>query len=98
MRGTPKVGSEPPIVLHVSDGTPMVLHDGLMWTVRRLMPVECERLQGFPDGWTDIPWRGKDHAPDGPRYKAIGNSMCTQVMEWIGKRIADAAVARVEAR
>ena len=62
------------------------------------MPVECERLQGFPGGWTDIPWHGKDHAPDGPRYKAIGNSMCVQVMRWIGGRIADAAVACAEAR
>ena len=38
------------------------------YIVRRLTPSECARLQGFPDGWTDIPWRGKDHAPDGPRY------------------------------
>lgn len=44
-------------------------------TVRRLTPLECERLQGFPDGWTDIPWKGKKHAPDSPRYKALGNSM-----------------------
>ena len=87
MSGTLKVGGEPPIVLHVSDDTPTVLYDGLLWTVRRLMPVECERLQGFPDGWTDIPWRGKDHAPDGPRYKAIGNSMAVPVMRWIGERI-----------
>mgnify|MGYP000129478569 CR=1 FL=1 len=58
------------------------------WRVRRLMPVECERLQGFPDGFTDIPWRGKDHAPDGRRYKALGNSMAVNVMEWIGRRIA----------
>ncbi|MGL5173066.1 MAG: DNA cytosine methyltransferase [Olsenella sp.] len=98
MCGTLKVGGEPPIVLHVSNDTPMVLYDGLLWTVRRLMPIECERLQGFTDGWTDIPWRGKDHAPDGPRYKAIGNSMCVQVMRWIGERIADAAVACVAAR
>ena len=98
MCGTLKVGGEPPIVVYVSDGTPMVLYDGLMWSVRRLMPVECERLQGFPDGWTDIPWRGKDSAPDGPRYKALGNSMAVPVMRWIGKRIADAAVACVEAR
>jgi DNA (cytosine-5)-methyltransferase 1 len=55
--------------------------------VRRLTPVECERLQGFPDGWTDIPWRGKDHAPDGPRYKALGNSMAVPVMRWLGERV-----------
>ena len=61
--------------------------DGLQ--VRRLMPVECERLQGFPSGHTQIPWRGKPAAdcPDGPRYKAIGNSMAVPVMRWIGERI-----------
>ena len=57
------------------------------WAVRRLTPTECERLQGFPDGWTDIPWRGKDHAPDGPRYKALGNSFAVNVIQWIGIRI-----------
>ena len=57
------------------------------WAVRRLTPTECERLQGFPDGWTDIPWRGKPGAPDGPRYKALGNSMAVNVMRWIGRRI-----------
>ena len=51
--------------------------------IRRLTPLECERLQGFPDGWTDIPWRGREHAPDGPRYKALGNSMAVPVMRWI---------------
>ena len=56
--------------------------------VRRLTPLECERLQGFPDNWTDIPCKGKDHPPDGPRYKAIGNSMAVPVMRWIGERIA----------
>ncbi|EBY9021142.1 Dam family site-specific DNA-(adenine-N6)-methyltransferase [Salmonella enterica subsp. enterica serovar Oslo] len=58
--------------------------------VRRLTPVECERLQGFPDNHTLISWRGKDAAdcPDGPRYKAIGNSMAVPVMRWIGERIA----------
>jgi DNA (cytosine-5)-methyltransferase 1 len=51
--------------------------------VRRLTPTECERLQGFPDGWTDI----LRNTPDGPRYKAIGNSMAVPVMRWIGSRI-----------
>jgi DNA (cytosine-5)-methyltransferase 1 len=55
--------------------------------VRRLTPVECERLQGFPDGWTDIRPNGKD-TPDSPRYKALGNSMAVPVMRWIGMRIA----------
>ncbi len=58
--------------------------------VRRLTPRECERLQGMPDDWTRIPYRGKpaDDCPDGPRYKAIGNSMAVPVMRWIGERIA----------
>ena len=57
--------------------------------VRRLTPTECERLQGFPDGWTAIPWRGKPahECPDGPRYRAIGNSMAVPVIKWIGQRI-----------
>lgn len=60
--------------------------------VRRLMPVECERLQGFPDNHTQISWRGKEatECPDGPRYRAIGNSMAVPVMRWIGERIASA--------
>lgn len=58
--------------------------------VRRLMPMECERLQGFPDDWTRIPYRGKpaEECPDGPRYKAIGNSFAVPVVRWIGERIA----------
>ncbi len=55
--------------------------------VRRLTPEECEALQGFPRGWTAIPYRGKP-AADGPRYKALGNSMAVPVMRWIGERIA----------
>ena len=57
--------------------------------VRRLTPTECERLQGFPDGYTAIPWKKKsaDQCPDGPRYKALGNSMAVPVMKWIGERI-----------
>ena len=55
--------------------------------VRRLTPTECERLQGFPDNYTNIPWRKKDESPDGPRYKALGNSMAVPVMNWIGKKI-----------
>lgn len=56
------------------------------YILRRLMPLECERLQGFPDGWTDIEYKGKP-APDTLRYKAIGNSMAVNVMKWIGERI-----------
>jgi DNA (cytosine-5)-methyltransferase 1 len=58
--------------------------------VRRLTPVETERLQGFPDNWSRISWKGKPETecPDGPRYKACGNSMAVPVMRWIGERIA----------
>lgn len=55
--------------------------------VRRLTPVECERLQGFPDNYTNIPWRKKDESPDGPRYKALGNSWAVPNVRWIGQRI-----------
>lgn len=56
------------------------------WRVRRLVPEECEALQGFPRGYSAIPYRGKP-AADGPRYKALGNSMAVNVMRWIGRRI-----------
>lgn len=71
------------------------------WGVRRLMPVECARLQGFPDDWTQIEWRGKpaDKCPDGPQYKAYGNSMAVNVMAFIGERIdAIEAAAQTERR
>ncbi len=60
--------------------------------VRRLAPKECERLQGYPDDYTSIPWRKKpaNECPDGPRYKAVGNSMAVPCMAWIGRRIAGA--------
>ena len=78
MAGSLKCGGSAPIA-----GSPAMV-------VRRLTPRECERLQGFPDDWTRIPWRGKpaEECPDGPRYKAIGNSMAVPVMRWIGERIA----------
>ncbi len=65
--------------------------------VRRLTPRECERLQGFPDDYTLIPYRGKP-AADGPRYKALGNSMAVPVMRWIGERIAAVDAIKQEAR
>jgi DNA (cytosine-5)-methyltransferase 1 len=74
-----------------SDGSPVegvAIHN---MAVRRLTPVECERLQGFPDNYTNIPWRKKEESPDGPRYKALGNSMAVPVMSWIGRRIANVA-------
>lgn len=65
------------------------IENGIETVVRRLTPLECERLQGFPDNHTRIPWKGKsaDECPDGPRYKAIGNSMAVPVMRWLGERI-----------
>jgi len=70
------------------DTEPKVIAQSPM-AVRRLTPRECERLQGFPDDHTLIPWRNKpaDQCPDGPRYKALGNSMAVPCMAWIGKRI-----------
>ena len=64
--------------------------------VRRLTPTECERLQGFPDGWTAIPWKKKsaEDCPDGPRYKALGNSMAVNCMAWIGERISEVEAKR----
>lgn len=58
-------------------------------TVRRLLPIECERLMGFPDNHTQIPYKGQsaENCPDSPRYKACGNSMCVNVMQWIGEQI-----------
>ena len=68
-----------------SSGPPNVLRTQM--AVRRLTPRECERLQGFPDDYTLVEYRGK-LASDGPRYKALGNSMAVPVMRWIGQRIA----------
>ena len=69
----------------------LVTHAGSVprMSVRRLTPTECERLQGFPDGWTQVAWKGKaaSECPDGPRYKALGNSMAVNCMRWIGARI-----------
>jgi len=60
--------------------------------VRRLTPGECESLQGFPQGWTRIPWRGKpeEECPDSPRYRALGNSWATNCAEWVLRRIVAA--------
>jgi len=73
---------------HAAIANKQAVHQAM--TVRRLTPVECERLQGFPDNWTAIPWRKKpaEECPDGPRYKALGNSMACNCMAWIGERIA----------
>ncbi len=76
-------GSAYTVDTHATQGvaTPMA--------VRRLTPTECERLQGFPDGYTNIPWRKAPESPDGPRYKALGNSWAVPVVAWIGQRIQD---------
>lgn len=70
-----------------TDGSSIDICDG--WVVRRLTPLECERLQGLPDDHTRIPWRGKPagQCPDGPRYAAIGNGFPVNVLRWIGRRI-----------
>ena len=59
------------------------------YIIRKLTPVECERLMGFPGNYTCIPWHNKStqDCPDSPRYKAIGNSMATPVIKWIGERM-----------
>jgi DNA (cytosine-5)-methyltransferase 1 len=80
---SPKPG-DPCHPLAATAHTPAVAHS---MAVRRLTPVECERLQGFPDNYTNIPWRKQLESPDGPRYKALGNSMAVPVMAWIGRRI-----------
>lgn len=83
-------GTQDPIVsdkafpVQTNGGQETALHYGS--SVRRLTPVEAERLQGFPDGHTDIGWKGKK-TPDSHRYKAMGNSMAVPVMRWIGERI-----------
>jgi DNA (cytosine-5)-methyltransferase 1 len=70
-------------------GNPIAVQKDGQLVIRKLTLIEYERLQGFPDDWTLIPYRNKsaDQCPDGPRYKACGNSMAVPVMRWIGKRI-----------
>jgi DNA (cytosine-5)-methyltransferase 1 len=80
------MGTSKEQVLAFDEGQTPVINNN---QVRRLTPRECERLQGFPDDWTKIPYRNKpaSQCPDGPRYKAMGNSMAVPVMRWIAKRI-----------
>lgn len=82
----PSTTTFPTLKCDAGDQSP---HVATQMAVRRLTPVECERLQGFPDNWSRIPWKGKseEQCPDGPRYKACGNSMAVPVMRWIGERI-----------
>ena len=76
-------------VLHTLPATAAPPHLASPWAVRRLTPTECERLMGFPDGWTAIPYRNKpaDACPDGPRYKALGNSWAVNCGEWVFDRV-----------
>lgn len=89
---TPKFNAEQALTLTKQSpsggGQPQAVMTAMQ--VRRLTPVECERLMGFPDSYTAIPWRGKpaDQCPDGPRYKALGNSWAVPCVRWIGRRIA----------
>lgn len=86
MPGLRRAGAQQEIVreaLHAGEAEKPVM------AVRRLLPIECERLQGFPDNYTSVPFNGKP-ASDGPRYRAIGNSMAVPVLEWIGRRIMQA--------
>ena len=75
------------VSLRAADGGSSRSYIAQPWAVRRLTPTECHRLQGFPDGWCNIPWRGKNHAPDGPQYKALGNSMAVPCIKWIMDRM-----------
>lgn len=78
-----------------TSSTPHAVAYSRLGRVRKLTPVECERLQGFFDNFTKVPYRNKtvDSCPDSPRYKALGNSMAVPVMHWIGRRIRDYLLA-----
>lgn len=88
----PLHGGDPPMIVGAvsskwAKGTGDKAHVMERSAVRRLTPLECERLQGFPDGWTLIPRNGGKPAADGPRYRALGNSMAVPVITWIGQQI-----------
>lgn len=88
--GTIEAGDEVAGCLRASTGGGDKPHALIHSAIRRLTPRECERLQGFNDDYTLIQWRGRpaEECPDGPRYKAIGNSKAVPVVRWIGQRIA----------
>lgn len=83
------VGEDVAFTMSTTQDQTLVEDAGSGYVVRRLTPTECERLQGFPDGHTDIPYKGKEHPPDGPRYKALGNSMAVPVIRWIAERMEE---------
>ena len=86
---TAELGDSKAYALRASSGGGDKPHVMTAMQVRRLTPRECERLQGFPDDYTQIPWRGRpaSECPDGPRYRALGNSMAVPVMRYRGERI-----------
>lgn len=87
-----RTGKNAEVVKHEGDATYYIEdceRGPVKATVRRLTPMECERLMGWPDGWTDIPWNKKDHAPDSRRYAACGNGVVAPVSYWIGARLAE---------
>ena len=88
---TAELGDEVQNCLRASSGGGDKPHVLTAMQVRRLTPTEAERLMGFPDGYTAIPWRGKpaSECPDGPRYKSLGNSWAVPVAAWVGKRIQE---------
>lgn len=90
--GTAELGDEVQNCLRASGGGGDKPHVLAAMQVRRLTPVECSRLQGFQDDYlSQVPWRGKTPPPDGPMYKALGNSMAVPVMRWIGEQIEKAS-------
>lgn len=90
---TAELGDDVAGCLRASSGGGDKPHVLAQMRVRRLTPTECERLQGFPDGYTDVLFRGKP-AADGPRYRAIGNSKAVPVVQWLGRRIEEALRSR----
>lgn len=81
------ITSDKALTVQTNQGQENILFSEM--AVRRLTPIECERLQGFPDNYTNTPYRNKQESPDSGRYKALGNSMAVPVMHWIGKRIQE---------
>ena len=71
----------------VDQTSPVVIGQDLNWEVRRLTPIECERLMGFADNYTNVPWRGKQDSPASLRYKALGNSMAVPCLQYLADSI-----------